>query len=320
MQLTAVAPELAGRLFEAPLFTIAGTPVTPTTLIVFALILLATGGASHVAQRGARRAFALRGVSDVGTVGIATRLVHYAVVLIGLGVALQTVGVDLGALFAAGAFFAVAIGFAMQNVAQNFVAGVILLSERTIKPGDVLEVEGRVVRVTRMGLRATVARTRDDEDLIIPNATLVQNTVTNFTLRDPVYRLRATVGVPYDADLRRVMTVLHDAAAALPGRLTSYEPRVLLTGFGDSAVNFEVSVWSEDPWAARLTRSALNEAIWWALREARIAIPFPQRDVHVVSLPDVAAPRPQEEERPVGPAAPSSDAADTARTSASSRS
>ena len=270
---------------NTPLFTIARTPVTATTLLVVVLILVGTGLVSRLAQRGARRAFALRGVMDEGTIGIATRLLHYGVVVLGLGIGLQTIGLDLGALFAAGAFFAVALGFAMQNVAQNFVAGVILLTERTIKPGDVLEVEGRIVRVSRMGLRATVARTRDEEDIIIPNATLVQNTVTNYTLRDPIYRLRTTVGVSYDSDLNAVKRALLDAARKVEGRLDSHEPRVLLTEFGDSAVTFEVFMWTKDAWIARITRSALNEAIWWALKDANIRIPYPQRDLHLISAP-----------------------------------
>ena len=169
----------------------------------------------------------------------------------------------------------------MQNVAQNFVAGIILLTERAIKPGDVLEVEGQTVRVSRMGLRATVARTLDEEDLIIPNSILVQNTITNFTLRDPIYRLRATVGVAYESDVRQVMEVLRDATLSFPGRVNDYEPRVLLTEFADSAVVFEVSIWVTDAWRARTIRSDLNQAIWWALKGANITIPFPQRDVHI---------------------------------------
>jgi small-conductance mechanosensitive channel len=277
------------RWMNTPLFTIARTPVTIMTLVTFAIIILATVWLARLAQRGTRRAFAMRGVSDAGTLGIASRLVNYVVVLLGLGVGLQTLGIDLGALFAAGAFCAVAIGFAMQNVAQNFVSGVILLTERTIKPGDVLEVDGRVVRVTRMGLRATVARTRDEEDLIIPNSALVQNTVTNFTLRDSVYRIRASVGVAYESDLRVVKRALHDAALAFPRRIAAQEPRVLLTGFGDSSVNFDVSVWVEDPWVSRSALSELNEAIWYALKTHDITIPFPQRDVHLISP---AAPTP----------------------------
>lgn len=273
---------VTSRLLNAPLVTVGGTPVTLTTIVIVGVILLAAFAASRLVQRAMTRALALRGITDAGTIGVSLRLAHYAIILLGFGIGLQTLGLNLGALFTAGAFFAVALGFAMQNIAQNFVAGILLLTERTIKPGDVLEVENRVVRVTRMGLRATVARSRDEEDLIIPNATLVQNTVTNFTLRDSIFRLRATVGVSYDSDMAVVKRVLHEAAAALPGRLSVRDPRVLLTEFGDSAVTFEVLVWSEDPWNARVTRSELNEASWWAFKRAGIVIAYPQMDVHLV--------------------------------------
>jgi small-conductance mechanosensitive channel len=273
------------RVLNTPLFTLSRTPVTVLTLAAFVVIVALTYWLSRLAQRGTQRAFALRGVSDAGTVAIAARLVSYIVVLLGLGVALQTVGFDLAALFAAGAFFAVALGFAMQNVAQNFVSGIILLTERTIKPGDVLEVEGRIVRVTRMGMRATVARSRDEEDLIIPNSTLVQNTVTNFTLRDSDFRLRATVGVSYRSDIALVMQVLRDTAVAFPHRHQGHDPIVLLTEFGDSSVNFEVSVWTRDAWRSRSLHSELNQAIWWAFEKNGITIPFPQRDVHIFPRP-----------------------------------
>lgn len=271
------------RLWNAPLFTIANTAVTPATLVTFGIIVLATFWLSWAAQKGVKRALGRSPGRDPGAIAITARLLHYVVLLFGLGIALQTLGVNLGALFTAGAFFAVAIGFAMQNVAQNFVAGIILLVERTIKPGDVLEVDSRVVRVTRMGMRATVARTRDEEDVIIPNSELVQNTVTNYTLRDVLYRLRAEVGVSYGSDLAHVKQVLFEAASAFPERLPQPEPRVLLTGFGDSSVDFEVHVWIQDPWRARMAKSDLNEAIWWALKRGDITIPFPQRDLHLVS-------------------------------------
>ncbi len=184
-------------VLNTPLFTVGQTPVTLITLVIFFVVVAGTFWIGRLASTWTQRAFKLRGVEDQGTTGVASRLVQYAVMILGLGIALQTLGVNLGALLAASAFFAVALGFAMQNVAQNFVSGILLLTERTIKPGDVLLVEDRVVRVTKMGLRATVARTRDEEDLIIPNSVLVQNTVINYTLRDAVYRIRATVGVSY---------------------------------------------------------------------------------------------------------------------------
>ena len=171
----------------------------------------------------------------------------------------------------------------MQNLAQNFVAGIILMTERTIKPGDVLKVDGTVVRVTRLGLRATVARSRDEEDIIIPNSVLVQNTVTNYTLRDSIMRIRANVGVSYASDITLVTRVLHDAASDLPERVAEIEPVVLLTGFGESSVNFEVSAWVSDPWLALRILSTLHESIWWGLKANGVTIPFPQRDIHLAT-------------------------------------
>jgi small-conductance mechanosensitive channel len=272
---------LLRQILEHELFAIAGTPVSVATVLIVLLILLATFRVSSLLQKGLERAMTLRGVKEPGSLGVSRRLVHYFVLLTGFGVALQTIGVDLGALFAAGAVFAVAIGFAMQNIAQNFVSGLILLMERVIKPGDVLEVEGQVVRVVDLGIRATIVRTRDEEDLIVPNTVLAQSTVTNFTFRDSLCRLRAEVGVSYSSDLRQVRAVLETAARDLPWRSTAKEPVVMLKGFGGSSVDFQVSVWTEDPWRLPQELSALHEAIWWALKDAGIVIAFPQLDVHL---------------------------------------
>ncbi len=143
-----------------------------------------------------------------------------------------------------------------------------------------LEVQNLVVRVERMGIRATLARTRDDEELIVPNSLLVQSAVKNYTLRDSLHRLRATVGVVYSSDLRLVFNTLRATALQLEWRTKEQEPRVLLLGFGNSSVDFEVSVWIDNPWNARQALSDLNEAIWWALKDAGVTIAFPQLDVH----------------------------------------
>jgi small-conductance mechanosensitive channel len=266
--------------FDVPLFEISGTSVTLVTLISFALIVVVSFMLAGFAQRVVIRAFSGKGQGDRGTTAIAARLVRYAILIGGLGIGVHNIGIDLTALFAAGAVFAVAIGFAMQNISQNFVSGVILLLERAIKPGDVLEVDGQIVRVRDMGIRATTARTLDEEDVIIPNSQLVATTVKNFTLDDSMYRLRTVVGVVYSADMKMVREVLVKTAEALEWRLREQEPRILMKEFGDSSVNFEVSVWMDDPWMMQRRRNQLNEAIWWALKDAGITIAFPQVDVH----------------------------------------
>lgn len=268
------------QFLDISLFSLAGTPVTVGSVLVFAVIVLVTFLISHSIRRALGRLARSRGMTEEGTVGVASRLIHYTVLLTGIGIALHTVGVNLSAFFAAGALFAVALGFAMQNITANFVSGVILLMERSIKPGDVLEIEGRMVKVREMGIRATIARTLDDEDLLIPNSTLVQSSVKNFTFRDRLYRLRAQVGVAYSSDLKAVRQSLESAARALEWRAKDHEPTVLLTEFGSSSVNYEISVWINDPWRMRRKLSDLNEQIWWALKDAGIVIAFPQVDVH----------------------------------------
>ncbi len=267
-------------LFDIPLFEISGTTVTVATLVSFALVVIASFIIAGLSQRGVVRAFSRKGQEDQGTAAVASRLVRYLVLLVGLGIAVQSLGINLTALFAAGAVFAVAIGFAMQNISQNFVSGVILLLERAIKPGDVLEVEGRVVRIRDMGIRATVGRTLDEEDIIIPNSQLVGSSVKNYTFKDSLYRLRTVVGVVYWSDLALVRRVLETTAESLPWRSQSQAPRIQLKEFADSAVNFEVSVWIDDPWTMQQFRDKLNDAVWWALQEADVTIAFPQLDVH----------------------------------------
>jgi potassium efflux system protein len=271
----------ADIVLNTGLLEVAGTSITLATLLVFGLIVLLTFKASGMLQRLLAMWFRKRGVDSEGTLGVMQRLLHYTVIVVGLGIGLQTVGIKLGALFAAGAVFAVGIGFAMQNIAQNFVSGFILLLERSIKPGDLLMVDGRMVKVRQMNIRSTIVRTRDGEDLIVPNANLVQTTVNNQTLQDPLIRLRATVGVHYGSDMAQVRRVLEEMARDLPWRSKEHEPLVLLLAFGSSSVDWEVAVWSDDPWASRRDLSRLNEAIWDALKADGITIAYPQLDIHL---------------------------------------
>lgn len=269
------------KLLSKPFFTISGTAVTPFSIIIFVLIIIISFAISLVLQRGLKKALAYKFVKKEGTLAALLRLLHYFVVIIGFGIAMQTVGINISALFAAGAIFAIAIGFAMQNVAQNFVSGVILLLERTIKPGDILEVEGSVVKVIDMGIRTTVVRTWKEEELIMPNSIFSQSTVKNYTLRDNEFRLGVIVGVSYNSDMKKVIDVLEKTAKNVSWRMPEPEPRVLLQEFGNSSVDFGIYVNIDDPWRQRILMSELRKDIWFALKEAGITIAFPQVDVHL---------------------------------------
>ncbi len=265
------------------LFTLSGTPVTVATVAIAMATLVAALVLSKIVRGVMVRTLTRGGLKDAGAIATLDRLVHYGFLLVGFGVALTTLGLDLSALFATGAVAAVAVAFAIQNILQNFVSGLILLAERTITPLDILEVDGQMVRVERMGIRATIARTLDDEEIILPNSLLVQSSVKNLTLADSYFRVRVKVGVAYATDLDDAHRVLIASAAKVVGASADREPVVQLWQFGDSSVVFDVSVWVDDPWILSSVRSRLHFAVWHGLKDAGITIAFPQLDVHVVS-------------------------------------
>jgi len=263
------------------LFEIAGTPVSVATLLTVGTVLAATFLISYVLRRGLERAMVRRG-SPEGIASAAAGLAYYAALLLGGAVALQTAGIQLTALFTAGAVFAVGLGLALQNIGQNFVSGVVLLAERSIKPGDVVEVEGRIVQIQRLGVRAMTARSRDGEDLIIPNSVLVQSTIKNYTFKDSAFRVRATVGVSYRSDMARVRKALERVATEMSAKWGVVDSpwQVIMAEFGSSSVNWEIAIWMQSPWEMRKALSEVYEAVWWTLAEEKIVIAFPQLDVH----------------------------------------
>jgi len=268
------------ELYSKPLFALSGTDVTLLSVVIFFVVVCFSLFLSFVLQRALKRSLTHRFEKQEGTLAAILRLVHYSTVIIGFGIGLQTVGINISALFAAGAVFAIAIGFAMQNIVQNFVSGIILLIERTIKPGDILEVEGTVVKVVDMGIRTTIVRTWREEELIMPNSIFAQTTVKNYTLRDNEFRLGITVGVSYGSDMKKVIRVLEETARDVPWRRPEPAPRVLLQDFGDSAVIFGVYINVDEPWKQRVFMSELRKAVWFAFEEANITIAFHQVDIH----------------------------------------
>lgn len=208
------------------------------------------------------------------------KVVSYTLRIIALSFALQITGINVGNILAASAVLAVGIGIAMQKVVENFVSGVILFVERSVREDDIIDLDGHLAKVLQVGIRSTLASTLDDEEIVVPNSVLVQSTVKNYTLTDTLYRLRVQVGIDYGADLDNVIAVLKKTAEAVPWREPSRSPVVLLLEFGDSSINFDISVWTRDVWASRTQKSDMRLAIWRALRDAKISIPFPQLDVH----------------------------------------
>ncbi len=269
--------------------TVGGASVSYSALLAALLVVVAGFLVASKTSSGIR---SFGGAAGAGLRwrALAAQIVGYALRFATVAIALQVTGIDIASVLAAGAVLAVGIGIAMQKVAENFVSGIILFAERSIREGDIIEFEGRVARVQHMGIRATIALTLDDEEIIVPNSILAQSAVKNLTLTDVVCRLRVKVGVTYASDVDVTSEVLQATAAAISWRDTARDPTiVLLLEFGSSSIDFEVSVWTRDVWALRRGQSDLRKALWRALRNNGIAIPFPQLDVH---FPDAASPPP----------------------------
>lgn len=186
----------------------------------------------------------------------------------------------------------VGIGFGLQNVVNNFVSGLILLFERPINPGDSVELTGGVMGIVlRIGIRSCTIKTYQGAEVIVPNSSLVSNNVINWTLSDRRRRIELPVGVAYGTDPAAVLALLEDAAHSVKGILENPAPVALFTGFGDSALNFELRFWAPDQDVYPVLRSAAAVAINEALRKAGMEIPFPQREVRLRTA-DEAAPSP----------------------------
>jgi len=211
-----------------------------------------------------------------------TKLLKIVLVTIAVVAALGSVGIDLTAFAVFSGAVGVGIGFGLQKVVANLISGVILLLDRSVKPGDVIAVGDRYGWIDSLGARYVSVVTGDGIEYLIPNEDLIANRVENWSYSNNLLRLRAPIGISYGADVRHAMRLCVEAARAAPRVLAQPEPVCLITGFGDSSVDLELRFWINDPQAgtANVT-SAILLGVWDRFHEHGIEIPFPQRDLHI---------------------------------------
>jgi potassium efflux system protein len=210
-------------------------------------------------------------------------LTRYTLVFLGAIVVLQIWGIDASSLTFVASVLGVGIGFGLQHIANNFVSGLVVSLERPIQPGDFVQVGEWTGTVERIGPRNTEIRTNDNVSILVPNSRFLETEVVNWSHNDPVCRLRVPVGVAYGSDIGRVRAALLASARSHPEVISDPRPRVEFRGFGDSALDFELQVWTRDPRNQFRLTSDLNYRIEANLRHYGIAIPFPQRDLHLRS-------------------------------------
>jgi small-conductance mechanosensitive channel len=265
------------------LFEINKTAVTPSSIFMFIIFIAAFALTSRLLQRVLRAHLFSRMRIDQGMQYTLTRIIHYLVMIIGAVVAFQFIGIDLTGLAVIVGFLSVGIGFGLQNITSNFVAGVILLLERPIKVGDRIMVGNQEGDVVEINMRSTTIRTLNNVAVIVPNSEFVSSKLENWSYGDETVRVDVNVGVSYESDLETVIRSLREVAAEHPEVLKNPAPDVLHTGFGDSAWNMRLRIWLEDSQRHLEVHSEINCAIVRKFQQNGIEIPFPQRDLHVRS-------------------------------------
>lgn len=267
---------------ETPFLKSGDAQVTLLSILYFVfLLLLLVYLSGKVRRLLVEQVLARRGV-NVGVREATGSIVRYVLLFIGLLVILQTVGIDLTALSILTGAVGLGIGFGLQNIASNFISGLIILFERPVRIGDriaVGDVEGDVMRI---GARSTTVLTNDNIDIIIPNSKLITENVVNWTHSERRVRFKIPVTVGFSTDPRKLETVLLEAANEVSDILTSPPPGVRFIGFGENGLEFELRAWTTSLVHRRgKFVSQINFAIYDKFKEHEIEVPNPQRDVHI---------------------------------------
>lgn len=250
-------------------------------LLEVAAVLLVARVVLALMRRGLRRAKRMRAM-DEGKRFIIRRLLTSVVWTVSALMVLSVLGVNLTALWAGSAALLVGVGIGLQGFFNDVISGFVLLFEGGVAVGNVLEVEGKLVRVERIDLRSTRVVTVAGELIVLPNAKVAGEVVVNLSQGDRAMRIRVNVGVAYGSDVALVTKLLSEAMAEQPEVLANPEPAVFFQDFADSSLNFSVMGWLDDPWDRMAIQSRVRTAIDAKFRAHGVTIPFPQRDVHIM--------------------------------------
>jgi len=222
------------------------------------------------------------------------KIAGVVVIVIAFFIGIDALGIDLTALSFFSGAFGLAIGFGLQKTIGNLFAGIILLLDRSIKPGDVIAVGDSFGWVNKIGVRAVSVITRDGKEHLIPNEDLMTTAVENWSYSDRNVRMRIPVGVAYTSDMQLVQELLYRAVDESPRVLKDPVPRIWMTDFGDNSVNWEIRAWISDPEGGMGNiRGDVLMRVWNLFQEHAIEIPFPQRDLYIKEMPGMGSKEPE---------------------------
>jgi small-conductance mechanosensitive channel len=284
------AKAVAGRVLSASV-TVGAWSVSVADVLVFALAVWLSFLLARLVQVVLQEDVFTRVPTARGVPYAVSNLARYSVIFLGFLIGLSAAGVEISKLAIVAGGLGVGIGFGLQNVVNNFVSGLILLFERPIDVGDSIEVSGTSGTMKHIGIRASVIRTFDGAEVIVPNGILLSDSVTNWTLSDRRRRIELDVGVEYGTPAQRVIDLLVGVANASPKVISDPEPHAYFENFGDSSLDFKLRAWFDADSATTIhsIRSEIAVAVQQALDDAGIGVPFPQRDLRLISVPSSAA-------------------------------
>lgn len=209
------------------------------------------------------------------------QFIKYLVYVFVIMFALRISGVDISVLLTASAAIFIGLGFALQQLFQDLIAGVLIILDQSLKVGDIIEIDGKVGRVQKISLRSTRAYTRNERVMIIPNHMFMDDLLFNWTQNNNIIRDNVSVGIAYGSDTELAKKLLLESTQVVKEILTEPKPNVLFDEFGDSSLNFSVNFYVNDAFSVQRIKSDLRFEIDKQFREHKISIPFPQRDLHI---------------------------------------
>ncbi len=265
--------------FTAPLFNIGETSISLSSIIQIIISLILVIFICRTFKKICKQRLLVKlGIDEGNREAIAT-ILSYTIGILGFIIVLQTTGFNLASLAVVAGGLGIGIGFGLQDITKNFVSGLTLLLERTVKVGDFVEFDGLSGYVKQISIRSTLIRTREGADVVVPNSQLVGNRLINWSYDNFTARIHLPVGVSYSSDPVLVTETLLKSAYMEPVVLHNPSPRVIFQGFGDNALNFELRVWVSRIDLEPDIKSSLYFIIELNLRQQDITIPFPQRDL-----------------------------------------
>ncbi|MBN1407396.1 MAG: mechanosensitive ion channel [Calditrichaceae bacterium] len=270
-------------VLDYKLFELNQTPVSLSSIIMFIVLMSVILILSKMLNKFILRRIFSKLNLDASMQFTLLRVTHYVIMIIGAIIAFQFIGINLSGLAVIFGLLSVGIGFGLQNVTSNFIAGLILLFERPIQIGDRVMVGDTEGDVLDINIRSTTIRSLSNVSIIVPNSEFISSRVINWSHGDKKIRIDIDVGVSYNSDLDTVLRCLQEVAVENPKVLKNPEPDVLFRSFGDSSWNMSLRIWLPDPKYHHIIRSEINCAIVQKFRDNKIEIPFPQRDLHLRS-------------------------------------